>query len=338
MPAVIPAAIGAVVVAGAAAAYYKFRRPAFARVGMIEPGLPPLTQAQKFITASPGGLVPLTEAQKFVTSTKGPAAEKFPGGSAGPPVNVSVAGGWAPIFFSVAQSYTLEWGACFFQWSKDLQKHGMSDHKAKEWIAGALGTVMTWIVTISGLGFIVNRVCFRVWMPALKLHISGALGSMELIGPAEPRGLRRVLSDGTVVPGTGKNNAGGVTIEGWNPSSSRVGFSAKFGKWPREWPPPAGQKGAGWVRDLGDLAGVGYPVYQVITAQNGEEKSWPMMTKAGWRAMFRLGGDHTLVAVVKNGQVSNRASMDLFDAWKPTGHKGLQKSTAGKVKATNRYK
>ncbi len=278
---------------------------------------------------------------KRVLKTAGVMPEEFPGAATGPINNVTIDGGWSPVWFHVAEGYDLEWGACFFQWSKDLEAHGVKGKgKVAEWMVGALGTVMTWVVTISGLSFLVNRVCFRVLMPALKVHLTGALGSLELIGPAEPRGLSRTLADGTVVPGTGLNATGGITIEGWNATvNTRPGFNAKFGKWPLQWPPPEGKLGGAWLRNLGDLAGVGSDVYQMITAQDGEEKSWPMMTRTGWRSLFRLGGDYVLVSVIdKSGALGARASLDLFDAWKPAGSSGLQKGISGKTKATNRYK
>ena len=267
--------------------------------------------------------------------------EYFPGAATGPPNDVSLKGGWSPVFYDVAEDYDLEWGACFFQWSKDLNAHGVEgEGKILEWMTGALGTVMTWIVFISGLGFIVNRVCFRVAMPALKVRIVGPQGSLELIGPAVPRGLQTVLADGTVRPNTGLNATGGLTIEGWNATvNTRPGFNAKFGPWPLQWPPPEGMLGAAWLRNLGDIAGVGADVFQMITAQDGQEKSWPMMTLYGWRSLFRLGGDYVLVGVLdKYGALGARSSLDLFEAWKPDGSIGLQKGISGKKKAENRYK
>ena len=339
MPLWVPAAIGGAVLIGGAAAYYKLRTPSFARgVGSVKPGAATLTQAQKFLTSTPGGSVPISQAQKFVTAAKDPFQPDFPGAPVGPPVAVSVQGGWSPVFFHVANAYTLEWGACFYDWHKDLSLE-FGDARAIKKMVGTMHRVMDWILTEAPvIGWIVKRVCFRVRMPALKLHVTGPLGSLELIGPALPRGLARELADGTIVRGTGPNASGGITIEGWNPQTSRPGFNAKFGKWPLEWPPPVGKLGAAWLRNMGDRAGIRYDVYQLITSQNGEEKSWPMMTKSGWRGMFRLGGDHTLTAVLdEKGEISNRAAMDLFDEWKPYGHEGLKKKSSTKIKAENRY-
>jgi hypothetical protein len=273
-----------------------------------------------------------------ISKAKIQAPTDYPGAMVGPPVDVSVEGGWTPVWFHVAEGYDLEWGACFYQWAQDLERHGVAGDKVAEWMIKYMNVIMDWVINLSGLGFITNRVCFRVLMPALKVHVTGGLGPIELIGPAVPRGLSRTLPDGTVVPGTGPNETGGYTIEGWNPQNSRPGFNAKFGKWPMQWPPPEGKLGGAWLRNLGDLAGVGYPVYQMITAQGGEEKSWPMMTRAGWRAMFRLGADFVLLAVVEDGELSNRAAMDLFHKWRPQGSSGLQKGISSKKKAENRYK
>ena len=280
---------------------------------------------------------------KRVIKTKAVLPEEegdFPGAWTGPPNDITIEEGWTPVWFHVAEGYDLEWGACFYEWSQDLEAHGVAGNKVAEWLVEKMGTIMDWVIDLSGLAFIVNRVCFRVLMPALKVHVTGGLGPIELIGPAVPRGLSRTLADGTVVPGTGLNQTGGQTIEGWNAGvNTRPGFNAKFGPWPLQWPPPEGKKGGAWLRNLGDIAGVGASVYQMITSQDGEEKSWPMMTKSGWRAMFRLGGDYVLVSVLdKDGNIGNRSTLDLFDAWKPAGSSGLQKGIASKKKAENRYK
>lgn len=293
--------------------------------------------------AAPGAIIfgtqPVFKKAKAAGVELVPEKDK-PGAYVGPANEISVQAGWSPVYFHVAEGYDLEWGACFYQWQKDLAQQ-FGETNAQKKIIGAVGKVMDWVLTEANpiIAFIVKRVCFRVMMPALKVHVTGALGSLELIGPAYPRGLARELPDGTVDLGIGPNNEGGTTINGWNPETSRPGFNAKFTKWPLDWPVPAGQKGGGWLRNLGDIAGIGYPVYQFITAQDGEEKSWPMMTRSGWRAMFRLGGDYVLTAVLnKKGELSNRAAMDLFHTWRPEGSKGLQKGYATKTKATNRYK
>jgi hypothetical protein len=238
----------------------------------------------------------------------------------GPAQDVSVAEGWRPVYIKLAESELLEWGACFYQWHKDLAQT-FGDTNAKKRIIAAVGKVMDWVLVQANplISFIVKRVCFRLEIPSLKIRLEDGL---ELFAPMLPSG----------VPRTGYDSNGAFVINGWNPGSTRVGFPARFGEWPLEWPPPEGMVSAGWIRNLGDIAGVGSDVYQVITNSYGEERSWPMMTKTGWRSMFRVGGDFAFI-----GGEDRRPALEMFDEWRG-GMAPLRRRSATKVKAENRYK
>lgn len=238
----------------------------------------------------------------------------------GPPQRLGQAEGWRPIFIQSAQGRLLEWGACYYQWQSDLGSQYAEDNAFASWVVDKMGAVMDYVLDLAGVvGWLVKRICFRVEIPSLFLKIDGEW----YVGPQSPRGsgLQKMK---TAV-------GGGYALPGFNPETTRNGFAVRaFPEWPLEWPPPKGTIGAGWMRDLGDITGTGYKTYQLITYQDGSERSFPLMSEAGWRAVFGFS-DRSWPGH------SNSDPLSMFNQWRMPGVDAVKKKAATKTKAQNRY-
>lgn len=243
----------------------------------------------------------------------------------GPAVTIDQANGYEPIFIQWAHGHTLEWGACYKDWADELGK-GMGETAAQNAMIGFVQSVSGWVLDeVPIISWIIDRICFRVNIPCMQLRI---LNGPELWGPSEPRG----------VPRTGYDPHGAFVIQGWNPESTRVGFPAKFTSWPREWPPPKDAIAAGWLKNWGDKYGVGHDVYQLITAQHGEEKSFILMTRSGWRAIFRKrAASVNFPADVASYNRGHNDAIAMFQYWKGAGQSSVDKGSATRKKAMNRF-
>lgn len=233
---------------------------------------------------------------------------------------ISVANGWQPVWIEAAQNKWLEWGACYYQWQQDIMLHDVSDENAAaKRMANALAKTMNYVLDLAAvIKWLLNRVCFRVYVPATKIKVNGEWYFV----PQSPRyqGFEKHQ----------RMTGGAWALPGWNPGTSRFGFATTFPEWPLEWPPPAGKLTGGWMRNLGDITGTGYDTWQLVSLQDGSERSFPMMSEKGWRAVFGFS-EH------KWPGHSNSDPLSMFHVWRGQGAEGVKKTSATKTKATNRY-
>ena len=244
----------------------------------------------------------------------------------GPPVTISREQGWEPVFVVKAQGKSLEWGACFKQWADDLGAAQMQTDGMRIF-QSAIGTLVDWTLSeVPVIGWLIeSALCFRLFLPAIRLEFSNG---MTLWGPTMPDGL-----PGGTQPGP----SGSISVNGWNPTTTRVGFPAVFTKWPLEWPPPKGALTGGWLRNLGDVFNVGHDTWQLVSNSFGEERSWPLMTLSGWRAVLRLGRDQGFPADPGSYE-DEKGPIRMFASWKSPEQHGPERRWSWKRKATNRYK
>lgn len=234
---------------------------------------------------------------------------------------ISQATGWRPVWIDAAQNKWLEWGACYNRWQQDIQAHeaALTESKADDFMAKRLAKFWGYIFEqVPVIDFIVSRICFRVYLPATKLKIDG----VWYFVPQSPS-----------MPGFEKQESignGRWWIPGWKPGTSRFGFVTKWPKWPLGWPPPSGVVTGAWIRNLGDITRTGYDTYQLISVQNGSERSFPMMSEKGWRAT--LGFSDYVFGGHENGD-----PISMFHEWRGADQEGVQKKAASKTRATNRY-
>ena len=244
-----------------------------------------------------------------------------PGVYVGPTVVIGYATGWQPVFIQAAHARMLEWGACFYQWQEDLGKYYAKDSNwAVKHIVKRLGQVMGWVIDASILGWIVRRVCFRVWVPSSAIKIDGEWYFV----PSSPRD--------DYLPTMRPSNTGAMAVPGWNPETTRFGIALEWPEWPLEWPPPKGTVAAAWMRNMGDITGTGFDTWQLVTNQDGSERSFPMMSEDGWRVVFGFARQYGWPGAPDSDPLS------MFDVWRLPGYEAMHKSSATKKKADNRYR
>lgn len=322
-PAGIASAVagGLVLVSGGVVAYRAARKPKLI-VGGVEPGAAPFTArpAEVALKKKPV-LSPLTGRPVVSPLIGVPAKEKESTGIyVGPGVDITRENGFDPYYVEWSNWHTLEWGACFIEWQKDLSAV-MGETDAQQKYFDAISSLIDWTIGEAPVidWLLRNLVCFRVELPAMQLRLRNG---PKLVGPTSPSG----LPDSWAMH---EDDYGSLVLNGWNPESSHRGFAAKFGKWPLKWPPPKGNIGGAWLKNLGDKFGVGHDVYQMIAYTYGQERSFPMMTEAGWRAVFRLG---------RNIAVPADNALDLFQEWKVPKQDKLSRHWTTKKKVERRYK
>jgi len=305
MPLLVPLLV-VFVVAGLAAAVVA-SSDASAKFKAVRPGEAVLNAAKK---------ISVIDANIIGVSTgDGPGN---PYGTAVEPI--SQADGWRPVWVEKAENAWLEWGACYNDWQQDIQEHyaNSTESQVDDFMAKRLAKFWGYLFeTIPVISWLVARVCFRLWLPATKLKVDGEWYFV----PQSPR--QGPFTEAERVEG-------GWWLPGWQPGTSRIGFATSYPQWPLAWPPPAGVVTGGWVRNLGDLTGTGFDTYQLISFQDGSERSFPMMSERGWRAVLGFS-DYNFGGHVNGDPIS------MFSAWRGDGADDVVKKAASRTRATNRY-
>ncbi len=278
----------------------------------------------RFEVKRPGDLVDLVgtiKGIKVAPRLEGVGASQEEPGDVyvGPPTELSVSAGWTPVYITNAQNRLLEWGACYYQWQSDLGGEYAEDSAFASWVVEKMGVVMNYVIDLAPvIGWLVRRICFRVEIPCTVLTIDGK----HFFTVQSPRD--------EALPVMSRQSSTAWALPGFNPDSTRNGFAVEYGAWPLEWPPPAGVVATGWLRNLGDITGTGYDTWQLVSVQNGSDRSFPLMEENGWRAVFGFSERNW------PGH-SNGDALSMFNAWRGDDATAVSKHAATKTKADNRY-
>lgn len=296
MPFPILPVIGALVLAGGGVgAYFALRRraPAFGGV----PSQKKLA-SQTRVTIEASQTKPKRATPKRATPERMEEPEGW--SPPAPRYKIDEANGWEAVWLRKADNATLEWGFCLWDLMEAQTDAGMFDEgRFAKMAAGLIGRAVEWVIAFVKKKTIDISICYRIELPAVRFEL---MDGRSFWIPSEPEG--GLLTD----------------IQGWDPNTTRLGFSASLGKWPLGEPPPGGAAGI-WIRPLGDLwdwSQFDQPVevYQIVAFQGDTLKSIPAMSRRDWRIALMLGGQ-----TPSGGEIYTGGVAKWFKDWRLSGQK-----------------